>query len=303
MLNQLSLDLPSKNIPNVHVFIALELSGAIGVSFILLTALFSRLVKRCSTWYTFCASWVLSCLSYCLIFFSGDTLNPKPNKNLCIAQAALVYSVPILTALTTLILLVHSWYNVHFGLSKPPLESHERAMLILLSGPFLVWLFMFAGFSSFGLSNPSMAHNFGIVKISSLIVIIITFSTIPIQASLALSLARNFDRSDARSTISVQTLKTVIRVLIFSFLILVGFAEGLIRLLSRHHTPAVDIILAALPVSGVLIFGIQKDLFQAWKAWLCLKTKASSSIGTSSRRESKLESYELSDFSGSTGHY
>lgn len=85
-------------------------------------------------------------------------------------------------------------------------------------------------------------------KLSSLFVIITTFSTIPIQgthrlvskggsgqrhrvwllnfeASLGISLCRDFqDRNDSSSTVSVQTVKMVVRVFTFSFLILIGFA-------------------------------------------------------------------------------
>ncbi|KAK7437492.1 hypothetical protein VKT23_018564 [Stygiomarasmius scandens] len=191
-------------------------------------------------------------------------------------EAALVYSVPTLTACTTLSLLIHGWYNVHFGLSKLPLESHPRIMNILLSTPFIIWSLMFIAFLIDGSQNPALVHNFGLYctfmsvmpgKVSSLFVIIITFSTIPIQASLALSLSGNFDTNDATSSISVQTLKMVIRVLIFSFLILIGFAEGIIHLLSSYRSWAVDLIMASLPVSAVLIFGIQRDFFETWARW------------------------------------
>ncbi|KAJ8073383.1 hypothetical protein PM082_011658 [Marasmius tenuissimus] len=198
------------------------------------------------------------------------------------------------TALTTLFLLIHSWYNVHFGLTKPPLESHRRVMGVFLVIPFVVWALMFVGFLYYGIKNPSLASNFGSMyctfsnlmpaKVSSLFVIIITFSTIPIQASLGISLLRDFDRSDTRSTICVQTLKMVVRVLIFSFLILIGFAEGLIHLLTEYHKPGIDILLAFLPVSGVVIFGVQKDLFQAWKGLFDLRLKPAD--GLASRRSS-----------------
>ncbi|KAE9397760.1 hypothetical protein BT96DRAFT_921220 [Gymnopus androsaceus JB14] len=267
---------PSTSKTIIFLFVALELSGAFGMMLILFSAILSQQVKRLATWYTFCLSWTISCLSYLLLFFSGEIHSPEPPKAICITQAALIYSVPTLTASTTLSLLIHSWYNVHFGLSKPPLESNPRVVLALLLAPFALWILLLSGFLVFGIKAPSLVHNFGLYctfmellpsKISSLFVIITTFSTIPIQASLGISLFRDFDRNDASSAISVQTVKMVVRVFTFSFLILIGFAEALIHLLTLYRNTAVDIILALLPVFGVLIFGIQQDLFQLWFSW------------------------------------
>ncbi|KAJ4468708.1 hypothetical protein J3R30DRAFT_3553498 [Lentinula aciculospora] len=183
---------PSTNRTIISTFIGLELSGAIGMVIILFTAIFSHKVKRLATWYTFCASWTISCLSYSLLFFTGEIHLPEPRKSICVAQAALIYSVPTLTASSTLTLLVHSWYNVHFGLSKPPLESNSRVIMAMLLAPFLLWILLLIGFLSLGIKTPSLVHNFGLyctfmqvlpAKISSLFVIITTFSTIPIQGA------------------------------------------------------------------------------------------------------------------------
>ncbi|KAF5350782.1 hypothetical protein D9758_010334 [Tetrapyrgos nigripes] len=280
---------PAPSIPpkTLHTFLGLELAGAVGMTIILFTAIFSSRVKRCSTWYTFCASWIVSCLSYCLLFFFKETkteAEAEPigsagsglRKGVCVTQAALVYSVPTLTACTTLSLLIHGWYNVHFGLSRPPLESDTHTMIILLTIPVIIWFLMFIGFLVTGLQNPSIVQSSGLycsfmsimpAKISSLFVIVVTFSTVPIQASLALSLLRNFDSKNATSSISVQTITMVIRVLTFSFLILIGFAEGVIHLLTAYRSSAVDLIMASLPLSGVVIFGIQRDLFDTWGKW------------------------------------
>lgn len=60
------------------------------------TALFCREIKRSMTWYSFCASWTLSCLSYCLLFFAGQEPVPIEGSKLCVLQASLIYSCPAL---------------------------------------------------------------------------------------------------------------------------------------------------------------------------------------------------------------
>ncbi|KAF9029149.1 hypothetical protein BDZ89DRAFT_1133230 [Hymenopellis radicata] len=259
-------------------FIGLQISGAIGMALILSTAIFSSIVKRCSTWYTFCLSWTISCVAYCLLFFAGGRDQTYvPGSRLCITQAAFMYSVPSLTSLSTLALLIHSWYNVHFGLSLPPLETHHKAVIAFLIAPFSVWFLFFLAFLSFGFSNPS-SYNAWIVyltvplirpraKISSLFVIVIACSMLPVQASLGLSLCRNLYSNESNRRLSVPTLKVVIRVMIFSVLTLVAFGDGVIHVFDKNPGEYVDIIMAWLPVSGVLIFGIQRDILQTWAMW------------------------------------
>ncbi|SJL11472.1 uncharacterized protein ARMOST_14876 [Armillaria ostoyae] len=102
---------------------------------------------------------------------------------------------------------------------------------------------------------------------SSLFVVIVTSSMLPVQVSLGLSLCRNLYHNDSTSTISIPTLQVVIRVMIFSFLTLVAFAEGVIYIFDLSPGPFADIIMAWLPVFGVLIFGMQKDIFRTWIVW------------------------------------
>ncbi|KAF8900322.1 hypothetical protein CPB85DRAFT_1439603 [Mucidula mucida] len=262
-----------------RIFIGLQISGALGMALILSTAFFSSIVKRCSTWYTFCGSWIISCISYCLLFFAGGRDQTyMPGSKLCITQAAFMYSVPSLTALSTLALLIHSWYNVHFGLSLPPLETHHKAVIIFLIAPFSVWFLFFLAFLSFGFSNPSRVQRLDHVpyctinsvlpaKISSLFVIVIACSMLPVQASLGLSLCRNLYSNESNRRLSVPTLKVVIRVMIFSVITLVAFCDGVIHIFDKNPGEYVDIIMAWLPVSGVLIFGIQRDILQTWTMW------------------------------------
>ncbi|KIY68367.1 hypothetical protein CYLTODRAFT_421687 [Cylindrobasidium torrendii FP15055 ss-10] len=251
------------------------------MTFILATAICSPIVKRCATWYTFCASWIVSCLSYSLVFFvGGRNAIFQPTEALCVFQAALVYSVPILTALTTLALLVHSWYNVHFGVAFPPLESYPRIMTFFLVAPFIAWMVVFVSFLAFAVTQRSVVQHFPgthycVVKsllpskITPLIVVIITCSMLPIQASLAISLSQNlYSDSASRPTMSIPTLRIVVRVMIFGFLTLIAFGTATVHLFTSRPGEVPDILMAWLAVSAVLIFGCQRDIIQAWTVWI-----------------------------------
>jgi hypothetical protein len=84
----------SMNVVGVRAFVALNFVGGIGLLMVILTALLSPNVRRLPTWYNFCASWVVSCISYTLLTFGGQQTTPTPSYPLCSMQAALIYAVP-----------------------------------------------------------------------------------------------------------------------------------------------------------------------------------------------------------------
>lgn len=61
---------------------------------ILVVAFWSRHVHRRTGWYNVLVSWVIYSISYLLIF--GYQNGPEPSFGVCIAQAALIYSCPVL---------------------------------------------------------------------------------------------------------------------------------------------------------------------------------------------------------------
>ncbi len=84
----------SMNVVGVRAFVVLNFVGGIGLLIVILAALLSPNVRRLPTWYNFCASWVVSCVSYTLLTFGGQQAAPEPSHNLCSMQAALIYAVP-----------------------------------------------------------------------------------------------------------------------------------------------------------------------------------------------------------------
>lgn len=91
------MDRPMASPALVRLFLGLQLTGAIGMIITLCTAILSRQVKRNATWYAFCVSWVVSCASYCLLFFAGAQFGPEPSHPLCVTQASLAYAAPALS--------------------------------------------------------------------------------------------------------------------------------------------------------------------------------------------------------------
>jgi len=270
-----STDLGSQaSLPIIHAYIALQLIGGVGFAIILFTALLSRGVKRSPTWISFCASWVYSCFSYTLLSFFGQQTGKNLDHALCVIQAALIYADPALTSFTTLALVIHMWFTVRFLLAKEPLVTGFITTIVLLAAPYLIWLVIFVGVLVFGLQYPDTVRmnlngtycdlNSSMPsKIASLCVIVATGFIVLIEVIIGLSLYRN------RSVItgSGNAIRMVLRVMLFSLLGAVGLGVGIAFIVTWEHGPAFDLIMAALPVSGVIIFGSQMDLISVWMFW------------------------------------
>ncbi|KAJ4468695.1 hypothetical protein J3R30DRAFT_3739396 [Lentinula aciculospora] len=99
-------------------------------------------INRSRTWYSFCISWIISCLSYCLLFFAMEQFNPneKPTYGLCLVQAALMAFKPhISTGATTFALLLDVWWMFRAAtLGKR--SGGERMMNLFLLVPYVLWV-------------------------------------------------------------------------------------------------------------------------------------------------------------------
>ncbi|KAJ8519772.1 hypothetical protein ONZ45_g3300 [Pleurotus djamor] len=137
-------------------FNILQLIGVVGFVIILSTALLSKHIKRNSTWISFCVGWTIAGVAYLLLLFVDGQNGKEPQFGVCVVQAALVHSVPVLQASTNLSLLIQTWMFVRSTLSQKtaPLPTTVSKFL-LLGFPYLLSLSMFLGFLFFGINNPS----------------------------------------------------------------------------------------------------------------------------------------------------
>ncbi|KAJ3797651.1 hypothetical protein GGU11DRAFT_756565 [Lentinula aff. detonsa] len=129
-------------------FIALQLLGAFFFFLVAITAAFSSRVKRYATWYSFCASWVISGISYSLILVVEAYAGAQgfhhwhPNvevgsvewkaEKVCMTQAAFIYASPVLTGFTSLAMCFH-----------------------LVVVPYVIWVIMFAVLFQLSQAQPN----------------------------------------------------------------------------------------------------------------------------------------------------
>ncbi|KAJ7499476.1 hypothetical protein FB451DRAFT_39763 [Mycena latifolia] len=255
----------------VNAFLGLQLAGGLGFSLIVLTALGSRNVKRNSTWYTFCLAWILSSISYTIIFLVGQ--QDSPQFGLCATQAAAIYSAPALTGCGTLAFAIDMLIGVRAASASIPIKRKHSVTLALLIVPFVIWLSLLLGFLLFGVNNPSLVqkgpngtycdlNSFTPAKISGLIVVAGTLFILVIEGYIGIRLFRS------RKLLKDRQLTTMaLRVMIFSLLGALGLGVGVAYVLYSKQGPVFDILLALLPICGVIIFGTHMDLINVWLFW------------------------------------
>ncbi|KAJ7336177.1 hypothetical protein DFH08DRAFT_878000 [Mycena albidolilacea] len=252
-------------------FYALELLGLVGAVLMLLTAIIWRkVVRRHASWLNFMTAWIISCASY--LFLMAEPVGRHPNHNLCLFQAALVYSVPTLTSGATLALVIHVHMTLRSLLTLP--TNHQRSWTpALVIGPYVPAWAIFTYALKVGLNDPSLVHRLddgtycdlakeSPQRVSSIVVVIIMVLCLAVEVVIFRHLWRAWEslKRDDQSSVSI-----IVRVLAFTLVGMLSIILSLFFLvIPDNHDMVFNIVIAIPPVSSVIIFGTQKDIFTAW---------------------------------------
>ncbi|KAJ7664704.1 hypothetical protein B0H17DRAFT_1143648 [Mycena rosella] len=239
----------------VNAFLGLQLTGGVGFTIIVLTALGSHNVQRNSTWYTLCAAWILSSLSYTLIFLAGQ--QHSPGFGICLTQAAGIYSAPSLTSCATLSFAIEMLIGVRAASTNISLKRKQYFTLALLILPFFIWLFLFLGFLFVSaLSGPNGTYcdlnSFVPSKISGLLVAVTMLFILLIEGYIGTCLFRGRKVLQDRQLITMA-----MRGMVFSLLGVLGLGIGFAYVLFSEEGPVFDILIALQ----------SQDLFNVWLFW------------------------------------
>ncbi|KAJ4466078.1 hypothetical protein C8R41DRAFT_77207 [Lentinula lateritia] len=217
------------------LFIVFQLIGLVGSILILFTACISKIVrKRHWSWFSFVFSWIVSCVSYSLL--AGAPINWQPEYPLCLTQAALIYTVPTLTAFSSLALVIQVLVNVR-ALAENRVNPtaitpnnggnmslHRLWTFLLLAIPYLSGAGMFAMSLVIGLRDRGTVRrepggfycnmeNPIPGKLSAALVAVIMLICVSLGITICVILRKNWNA--VRSDVQVP-LATVTRVLCFS---------------------------------------------------------------------------------------
>jgi hypothetical protein len=260
-------------------FVTVEMLGWIGCFILLLTVVLSRKIQRHATWINLCLAWILSGISFSLLFIGRQQLKDKPNPNLCLLQAALVYASPLLTSSATLSLAIHLLFSIHSSLySVPETERfHRIRTTILVIFPYLTYIAVFIWVVVMGAQHPKAVFRLpsGLIcgikietpgRFSAAFVAATTIVTVSIEGVIITEMWRNWRAYKGENK---DALVMIIRVLCFSFCSAVSAAVTLVYLRNRKpsNIAMYRMVPALNPLAFFIIFSTQKDIFDTWMFW------------------------------------
>ncbi|KAF7430403.1 hypothetical protein PC9H_006108 [Pleurotus ostreatus] len=258
----------------------LQLVSVLGFTILLLTFLLSSRVNRSYTWVGFSVGWIIACLSYDILFFAGQEYDSSPSRVICLVQAALVQSVPVLQATTNLSLIVDIWLLV--GDALQPLRISKRQLLTyrvsVVLFPHVFSVSVFVGYILFGIYNPSTVQKYPYSAYCTIV-----YPGIPSVISMGLfgffmlfailfKLLFGwllYHRWNCISNIR-KCVTMIIRIMIFTTANGVVLILNVLLYVGIIDRPTVDITNATFPILIFILMATEQDLLETWIFWRCV---------------------------------
>ncbi|KAK7059839.1 hypothetical protein R3P38DRAFT_3168291 [Favolaschia claudopus] len=278
----------------IDLFLTLQMLGFVGSCALVLTTTLSSRAPRNATWQNFFTAWIVSTVSYSLLLFSGQLNNPKPSFGVCLAQSGLIYGIPSLNAATAFGLIAQIWFSVQTVLSKK--IKYERLWIIgLLILPYAFLVAIVVAAWTTGIRNSGsveligsgmychLGHSATLGRVSAAIVALLLIPTLALEIAICVALRRNWGTfKKMRNSLSI-----IMRVVIFTIFGTLAIGVSGVFVFSDAHGAALNIVLAILPVTAVVVFATQKDIIRVWMFWKRPLPADEKSLDDSSPRSSK----------------
>ncbi|KAF5373059.1 hypothetical protein D9758_001748 [Tetrapyrgos nigripes] len=270
----------------IYIFNAIFILGFLSLSAIVTVAWLSPSIQRSKTWYSFMMSWIMYDVVNLLLL--GQQTGGEPSHGLCLAQASLRYTVPVLTSFANFAMVLQLFLSVWFCLPVGNNSSARNSIgiyLLLIIPPGLS-LFVFLEALVDGIQHPEkvVRSNSGQVceisdgismKISAACVIVAMVSSMLVEICIAVTVCRhwtafrNLAKHDRQSR-NWENCESTIRFTFFFLLALFSCAIGLVLTFSQTNdcdsllNARYNIVVGILPVAVAVTFGTQKDILQTF---------------------------------------
>ncbi|KAK0447894.1 uncharacterized protein EV420DRAFT_864109 [Desarmillaria tabescens] len=255
----------------ITIFIVMHTFGWTGSSLILLTVLCSTKVSRCLTWFNLNFSWIVACLSFSLLFITGQLGKSSPDAGVCLMQASAVSAAPTLTAGATLAFVIF----LFFELRSRGIEGATFSIL-LISLPYLFPTIIFSLALVHGIRHPrsvilSESKMFCTIdyrildKAATIFTCTIMLPTLTLNIVIGF-LVQQYWRilpRDKRNGV----LSSCVRLAIFTVFSLVGVVINVMFLTGLDWgawSGLPNLLISLASVSYVAVFGSQRDLLEVW---------------------------------------
>jgi len=259
---------------------------------------FSTKAKRHPTLINLCVTWIISGICSCLLFYDGTHIGLQPGTTLCLTQAALLYGVPPMTALSTFGLVFQVFTGVSGTTSDrfATKDPHLRTAILLIL-PYIP----FAGFATasawVGLRDLTFltrdrrvfycsVQNSLLTNSISICVAVTLVATIILEVWIGIILHRNWRALRKAGNGSGFDVSLVLRVIVFGGYVFIGLILSLLSIVAPK-TIVPDMWIASVGLAVVLIFGSQGDVIRVFMFWK--KDQERTLIGSRAEKDKDFE--------------
>ncbi|QRV98995.1 hypothetical protein RhiJN_27014 [Ceratobasidium sp. AG-Ba] len=249
-------------------YFAFQLIGLVSLPVLSCTFLFCPSLKRHPTVPNNTLIWTaFSSMTSSLLLFSRQLDAAEPSKTLCRAQSALMLAQPSGVSVAGLAMVWKVWSLV-WNAKTNAVASKEPFLhsAVLLGSPWLVWALEAAAFA--GLQTGSCIHRITFYCISdnqALGVASGVFAAVLLVLCLFFQVYRRYRESRrlGRAEVGEISLPFFVRIMTFTLIVMVALVLCFIAT-STFALEVPDIIVSSIGVLMFLIFGSQRDVFEAW---------------------------------------
>jgi len=268
-------------------FVALQVLGAnILLPFLVLTFLVTR-ARRHPALINLCITFIITGVTLLLLFYAGQYVPGGPNRTLCVAQASLAWAVAPMDGAAVLCLLYTVWKS--FDDASQTEKQHLSLAIrnaVLTIVPYVVFVGYAVGGTVVALVHPENVSlspdvvffcsiGSGVYTTSTSIgLAIFLLASVYVEVRIGIKLLpRLRNRQLVGPTIDMGF---VPRVFIFGAYLCLSVVFTIASIV--HPSLAPDIFAATLPVFFGLLFGSQRDIWEAWTALFSRKREAPKTV-------------------------
>ncbi|KAH7886119.1 hypothetical protein F5I97DRAFT_1877770 [Phlebopus sp. FC_14] len=258
------------------VFLGLLVTGGqVGLPIIVLTALVSKNVSWHPTLINLCVTWMIYSVIYCLYLYSGAN-EQNPHRTLCTVQASMVHGASPMSVVASLMVVVQMWSTIQ-RIQSISLEKIPRGLRLglMLAPPYVVFVGFAVGVAIVATSEPQIVYpSNGLyckIYIERLSAVVPSFCAAVLSVILCFEVAISVQyyrqwtaiRRSFPLVIRQPSTRLWFRVGLFCLYSWVTLTSAIL-FLSDENTALAYMMPATIPLTSVLVFGMQKDIISSW---------------------------------------
>jgi len=269
----------------IIAFDVLSILAGVGLSIVLITALFSSRVRRLSTWYMVVGSMLIVSITNSLLL--GQQTGPPPNEGVCLFQAMLSYAYPVLVACSGASFMLQVYLSLSSALNSSSTVFSKTTERLLHGIPCALFAGVLIEILIFGLFDRSLvqrefsgAYCHITPTTPALITAGLTVGGILVffvfQVLTIAMLRRVWKASGKYAAFHPSEHVSINVVIRISVLFICAIAAVMTSLLNyvpgiAHRIPKLETISllwrALVPFCAIFIFGAQEDIVSVWMFW------------------------------------